>query len=47
MADAVAHLMTGSALRSHLAAKAAVLSRQFEWETIAQGHLLTYQGLHA
>jgi polysaccharide biosynthesis protein PslF len=45
MADAVAHLMTGSALRSHLAAEAAVLSRQFEWETIAQGHLLTYRGL--
>lgn len=45
MADAVAHLMTGSALRSMLAAKAAVLSRRFEWETIAQGHLLAYRGL--
>lgn len=45
MADAVAHLMTGAALRSLLSAKAAVLSRQFEWETIAQGHLLVYQGL--
>lgn len=45
MADAVGHLMTGAALRSHLAAKAAVLSRQFEWETIAQGHLLAYQSL--
>ncbi len=31
MADAVAHLMTGGALRSMLAAKAAVLSRRFEW----------------
>jgi hypothetical protein len=37
--------MTGAALRSLLAAKAAVLSRQFEWETIAQGHLLAYRGL--
>jgi glycosyltransferase involved in cell wall biosynthesis len=45
MADAVTRLMTGAALRSRLAAKAAVLSRQFEWETIAQGHLLMYQGL--
>ena len=45
MADAVSHLMTGAALRSLLAAKAAVLSRQFEWETIAQGHLLAYRGL--
>jgi polysaccharide biosynthesis protein PslF len=45
MAEAVIRLMTGNALRSHLAAKAAVLSRQFEWETIAQGHLLAYRGL--
>jgi glycosyltransferase involved in cell wall biosynthesis len=45
MAEAVTRLMTGDALRSRLAAKAAVLSRQFEWETIAQGHLLMYQGL--
>jgi glycosyltransferase involved in cell wall biosynthesis len=45
MADAVAHLMTGDALRSMLAARAAVLSRRFEWETIAQGHLLAYRGL--
>lgn len=45
MAEAVARLMTGNVLRSHLAAKAAVLSRQFEWETIAQGHLLAYRGL--
>ncbi len=45
MADAVIHLMNGAALRSLLAAKAAVLSRQFEWETIAQGHLLAYRGL--
>ncbi len=45
MADAVTHLMTGAVLRSLLAAKAAVLSRQFEWETIAQGHLLAYRGL--
>jgi glycosyltransferase involved in cell wall biosynthesis len=44
-AEAVIRLMTGNALRSHLAAKAAVLSRQFEWETIAQGHLLAYRGL--
>lgn len=46
MTDAVTHLMTAGALRSHLAARAAVLSRQFEWETIAQGHLLMYQGLN-
>lgn len=46
MADAVSHLMTGGALRAMLAAKAAVLSRRFEWETIAQGHLLAYEGLH-
>ena len=45
MAEAIVRLMTGNALRSHLAAKAALLSRQFEWETIAQGHLLTYRGL--
>ncbi len=45
MAEAVIRLMTGNALRSHLAARAAVLSRQFEWETIAQGHLLAYRGL--
>lgn len=45
MADAVIRIMTGAALRSHLAAKAAVLSRQFEWDTIAQGHLLAYRGL--
>jgi glycosyltransferase involved in cell wall biosynthesis len=45
MAEAVIRLMTGNALRSHLAAKAAVLSRQFEWETLAQGHLLAYRGL--
>jgi glycosyltransferase involved in cell wall biosynthesis len=45
MAEAVIRLMTGDALGSRLAAKAAVLSRQFEWETIAQGHLLMYQGL--
>ena len=45
MAEAVIRLMTGNALRSHLAAKAAVLSRQFEWETIAQGHLLAYRRL--
>ncbi len=45
MAEAVIRLMTGPALRSRLAAKAAVLSRQFEWETIAQGHLLAYRGL--
>jgi glycosyltransferase involved in cell wall biosynthesis len=44
-AEAVMRLMTGNALRSHLAAKAAVLSRQFEWETLAQGHLLAYRGL--
>lgn len=45
MAGAVARLMTGPALRSRLAAKAAVLSRQFEWETIAQSHLLAYRSL--
>ncbi len=45
LADAVTRLMTGPALRSRLAAKAAVLSRQFEWETIAQAHLLAYRGL--
>lgn len=45
MTDAVTRLMTGPALRSRLAAKAAVLSRQFEWETIAQAHLLAYRGL--
>ena len=45
MAEAVVQLMTGAALRSLLAAKAAVLSREFEWETIAQGHLNTYQSL--
>lgn len=45
MAEAVVRLMTGTVLRSRLAAKAAVLSRQFEWETIAQGHLLAYRGL--
>lgn len=44
-AEAVMRLMTGNALRSHLAAKASVMSRQFEWETIAQGHLLAYRGL--
>jgi glycosyltransferase involved in cell wall biosynthesis len=47
MADAVTRLMTGPALRSRLGAKAAVLSRQFEWETIAQAHLLAYRGLGA
>jgi len=45
MADAVMRLMTGPALRSRLAAKSAVLSRQFEWETIAQAHLLAYRSL--
>ena len=45
MADAIAHLMTGTALHSRLASKAAVLSREFEWETIAQGHVLAYRGL--
>jgi len=45
MAGAVTRLMTGPALRSRLAAKAGLLSRQFEWETIAQAHLLAYRGL--
>jgi len=45
LADAVIRLMTDADLRSVLAARAGLLSRRFEWEAIAQGHLLAYGGL--
>lgn len=45
LADAVSRLMTDSDLRSRLAARAALLSRRFEWEAIAQGHMLAYRSV--
>ncbi len=45
LADAVIRLMTDADLRSVLAARAGLLSRRFEWEAIAQGHLLAYRSV--
>lgn len=44
LAEAVARVMAGESLRSHLSTSAAVLSRQFSWEAIAQRHLRAYAG---
>jgi len=45
LAAAVTEVMTDSGLRERLAAAALALSRQFQWDTIAQRHLEAYRGL--
>ena len=45
LAAAVERVMTDPALRARLSEAAITLSRQFEWDTIAERHLETYRGL--
>jgi polysaccharide biosynthesis protein PslF len=47
LAEAISRVMLGESMRSHLSASAAVLSRQFSWDTIARRHLKAYSGRSA